>query len=135
MDNQSSRTYKIQQAGQCELWVCISSSSLSKSQGGKAGQGETTYSTGLYQVEEPQPFIMDYKQNLPTFGLEVNIIFIILGSNKPASAPETLSLSSKVTHYTNILEMTIQNKRQSVPLLIQCAKHGRPMENGLPNTQ
>lgn len=42
------KTFKIQQAGQCELWVCISSSSLSKSQGGKAEQGETTYSAGLY---------------------------------------------------------------------------------------
>ena len=129
------KTFKIQQAGQCELCVCISSSSLSKSQGGKAEQGETTYSVGFYHSWGTPVFYNGPQAKLPNLCLEVDIIFIILGSNKPASAPETLSLSSKVTHYTNILEKTIQNKRQSVPLHIQCAKHGRPMENGLPKTQ
>lgn len=48
---------------------------------------------------------------------------------------ETLSLSSKAVYYPDVLEMIIQNKGQSVPVLTRCAEpqetHGELSSNNI----
>lgn len=61
-------------------------------------------------VEEPKSFIMGRKPDLKA--LKGNIIFIIPDNKQTCSflQRETLSLSSKVVHTTNILEKIVRNK-------------------------
>lgn len=48
---------------------------------------------------------------------------------------ETLSLSFKTVHYTNILEKVVWNKEQPVPHLQDMQKQERSVENSFPTVQ
>lgn len=89
--------------------------------------------SGLITVEVPI-FSNGLRAKPPNIWPGNRHYFYFIDSNKTVSDPETLSLSSKVIHYTNILESD-NPEQKIIPLLTPCAKHGRPMENGLPNTQ
>ena len=77
---------------------------------------------------------MDYEQNHPTFGLEIDIIFILLDSNKTASGSKN-NISIFQGDSLHKCPWKDNPEQKIMPLLTPCAKHGRPMENGLPNTQ
>lgn len=82
-------------------------------------------------VKEPKSFIMGRKLDLKA--LEGNIIFIRLDNKQicPFLQREKLFLSSKVVHYTNILEKRVRNKGSQFLCQQDMQKHGRPAEHCL----
>lgn len=84
-------------------------------------------------VREPKSFIIGRKPDLKA--LKGNIIFIILDNKQTCSflQRETLSLSSKVFHYTNILEKIVRNKSSQCLYKQDMQKQRRPREQS-PNT-
>ena len=79
------------------------------------GHGRTVGEGGIYGYfgrEDGWEHLIDYKQTCPTFASQGDNIFIILNSKQIYYLPqrETMSLSSKDVHYTNIYEKIVPSK-------------------------